>query len=387
VTSNQASPTRPPRSNAGPEARCSVCIPTYRRPWELTMCLEALKRQTEPPDEIIVSDAGGDAETPRVVRACAEGRPWTVRHCPTPRSGLPWQRWWAYQHSHGSPESLVFFLDDDVRLAPDALATIRAAYRRQPDLAGAGFAITFGDSGANSSSTDTSTTTPTPTRALRERDTPTTTLRERWLGIAGARPGTITAGGLTIIQPVPGVDRRSIEVDWLSGGAMSFRRSVLDAVGPLDRLYALYDERIGVAEDSILCSRAHRHGRLLLIVGPYAWHPPIEHATRTESPTDGYLKGLLETWGRAHVVRWLASDRRASGRAWVRLASLELARAAKAALEHPLAPSRWQRIAGGLVGIQRTIRRWDRIPAHAGCRSIERSQREGDSHEHESQRA
>jgi GT2 family glycosyltransferase len=366
-----------------PNRWCSVCIPTYRRPRELAMCLEALMRQTEPPNEIIVSDAGGDPDTPHVVRACgAEGRPWTVRHCPTPRSGLPWQRWWAYQHSQGAPdttptrmvrasgapESLVFFLDDDVRLKPDALAAIRAAYRQQPDLAGVGFAITFGDS-----------------RASVFADPPT--LRERWLGIAGARPGTITPGGLTIIQPVPGGAPRSIEVDWLPGGAMSFRRSVLDAVGPLDRLYALYDERIGVAEDSILCSRASRHGRLLLIVGPYAWHPALEHATRTESPHDGYLKGLLETWGRAHVVRWLATDPRASGRAWARLASLELARATKAALRHPLAPSRWQRILGGMVGIQRTIRRWGRIPAHAGDRSIEPQSVEGESHERESQRA
>jgi GT2 family glycosyltransferase len=346
--------TRPPLAIARPDAWCSVCIPTYRRPRELAMCLQALMQQSEPPNEIIVSDAGGDPETPEVVRACGGGGPWTVRHCPTPRSGLPWQRWWAYQHSHGSPQSLVFFLDDDVRLAPDALATIRATYRQRPDLAGAGFAITFGDGCANTS-------------ANISADSDAPTLRERWLGIAGARPGTITAGGLTIIQPAPKADdRRSLDVDWLSGGAMSFRRSVLDAVGPLDRLYALYDERIGVAEDSILCNRAKRHGPLLLIVGPYAWHPAIEHATRTESPTDGYLKGLLETWGRAHVLRWLARDRRASGRAWARLASLELARASKAALRHPLAPARWQRILGGLVGIQRTIRKWDRIPLQAG---------------------
>jgi GT2 family glycosyltransferase len=358
------------------DAWCSVCIPTYRRPRELAITLDALMQQTEPPNEIIVSDAGGDAETPHVVRACGgDGRPWTVRHCPTTRSGLPWQRWWAYRHSQGSPESLVFFLDDDVRLSHDALATIRAAYRKQPDLAGVGLAITFGDGRASASA-------------------PASTLRERWLGIAGARPGTITPGGLTIIQPAPDEHIRSIDVDWLSGGAMSFRRSVLDAIGPLDRLYALYDERIGVAEDSILCRRASRLGRLLLTVGPYAWHPPIEHATRTESPTDGYRKGLLETWGRAHVVRWLASDPRASRSAWTRLASLELARAAKAALRDPLAPSRWQRIAGGLVGIQRTIRGWDDIPAQAGTETGDRSidasewsQREGESHERESQRA
>ena len=88
---------------------------------------------------------------------------------------------------------------------------------------------------------------------------------------------------------------------------MSFRRHVLEAIGPLHHLYTLYDARIGKAEDAILSSRARRHGRLLLIVEPCARHPAFEQATRTANPQDGYRKGLLETWGRAHVLRWLAS--------------------------------------------------------------------------------
>src|SRR5262249_51359692 len=92
-------------------------------------------------------------------------------------------------------------------------------------------------------------------------------------------------------------------------------------------------------------------------------------ATRTESPQDGYQKGLLETWGRAHTLRWLASDLASYPVAWARVASLELARSLKAAMRQPTQLSRWKRIAGGLVGIERTIRQWNRIPAHPGSPS------------------
>jgi GT2 family glycosyltransferase len=341
---------------------CSVCIPTYRRPSELLACLAALERQRTLPEEIIVSDAGGDSETRAVLDAFRHARAWTLRHCRTDRTGLPWQRWWAFQHSTGS---LILFLDDDVRLTPDAVTRLVATYERTPDIAGAGFAIAYDGCGVG----------------FRH----SSRLRERWLGISGARPGTITPGGISIELPLKERPRRDgasthagqgsevddvneaeevEEVEWLSGGAMSYRREVLEATGPLDRLFALYDERIGKAEDSLLSSRARRYGRLVMIPGIYARHPALEQATRTESPQDGFHKGLLETWGRAHVLRWLARDSGAAFRAWLRVASLEMARALRAAARHPIASARWSRIAGGLVGIQRTVRRWRRIPAH-----------------------
>jgi len=322
---------------------CSVCIPTYRRAKELAGCLGALASQATPPDEIVVSDAGGDHETRAVLASFSRGYQWSLRHCATERRGLPWQRWWAFQHSTGS---IAFFIDDDVRLMPDAIAVLLNTYQRMPGIVGAGFAIAYDGS---SLGVDTSIG-----------------LRERWLGIAGARPGTVTPGGITIELPLKERDGEIEEVEWLPGGAMSYRREVLEAVGPLDRLYDLYDAHIGRSEDSLLSTRVRCHGPLVMIPGVYATHPALEHATRTESPQDGYQKGLLETWGRAHVLRWLARDAGAAFRAWLRAASLEIARAVKAVLAQPVASSRWLRIAGGIVGIQRTIRRWRAIPAHPG---------------------
>jgi GT2 family glycosyltransferase len=352
------------------DERLSVCIPACGRPRELAACLDALMLQDEPPDEIVVSDAGGDAETRSLLRSYRVrhypiGR-CPVRHYPTTRRALPWQRWWAFEHAFGS---IVMFIDDDIRLAPDAIARLRAAYREHPDAAGVGFPITYQATPWAYDICD-----PAP---LRDAPPTAPALRERWLGIAGKTRGSITPGGQTVdlpalplspaspARPSPPTDEPGggiVDVDWLSGGAMSFRRTVLDAIGPLHHLFALYDARIGKAEDAILSSRARRHGRLLLIVEPCARHPAFEQATRTANPQDGYRKGLLETWGRAHVLRWLASDPHAAGRAWVRLASLEIARASKAALRRPASAAPWQRLLGDVVGIQRTFRRWHEIP-------------------------
>lgn len=372
---------------------CSVCIPTYRRPTELTACLGALMRQVTPPDEVVISDAAGDDETRVVIDRYREGvrggPPWAVRHCHTVRTGLPWQRWWAFRHATGS---IALFIDDDVRLEPEAVARLMATYRRLPDIAGAGFAIAYDDAGIGG-----------PAASSR--------LRERWLGIAGARPGSITAGGISIELPLRAAvrhkaDERHVdesagrgraaaasagtnadtdtdtdsdadadtaadagveEVDWLSGGAMSYRREALEATGPLERLFDLYDQRIGKAEDSLLSLCVRRYGRLVMIPGLYARHPALVVATRTESPQDGFDKGLLETWGRAHVLRWLARTPADAFRAWMRVASLELARAGREALRHPAAASHWQRLGGGAVGIARTLRRWPGIPAQPNC--------------------
>jgi len=326
---------------------CSVCIATYKRPKELAACLDALIRQTELPDEIIVSDAGGDRETRDVVEASRRRQESLIRHCPTERTALPWQRWWAFQHGCGS---IAVFLDDDVRLMPEALAVLGSASRQAPDIVGVGFPITYDEH--------------RPDRAPQERQEPQepATIRERWLGIAGARPGSITAGGITVDLPMTNGHVEAMDVEWLSGGAMSFRRDVLESIGPLDALFALYDARIGKAEDAILSSRARRHGRLLVIAGPYARHPALAIATRTANPQDGYHKGLLETWGRAHVLRWLADDPACASQAWRRIASLEVARALAAALRHPAASPRWHRLLGDIIGIGRTIRHWDHIP-------------------------
>src|SRR4028119_2218952 len=106
----------------------SVCIATHERHRLLKTTLEALASQSRLPDEIVVSDSSSNKENEEVVRAFAQSRTsLAVKYVKSERSALPWQRWWAFSHSSGE---IVLFVDDDVRLAPPALETLEATYRK-----------------------------------------------------------------------------------------------------------------------------------------------------------------------------------------------------------------------------------------------------------------
>lgn len=151
---------------------------------------------------------------------------------------------------------------------------------------------------------------------------------------------------------------------------MSFRREVLQAIGPLQHLYALYDAGIGKGEDAVLSHQATRYGRLLLLRGHFALHPPAGAALQTAYATSGYRKGLCETWGRANTLRWLAADASAYRTAWTRHVTFELGRAAKQLIAAPWQVHRWARLAGILVGAGYATANRSRIPRTPGNRTV-----------------
>ncbi|HWC64967.1 MAG TPA: glycosyltransferase, partial [Thermoanaerobaculia bacterium] len=283
-----------------------------------------------------------------VVSALAARRPdLRVRHLPSSRRALPWQRWWAFSHSTGD---WVLFLDDDVRLAEAALETLdreRAAAARRGPVAGIGFVLTWDGPGEQ------------PRRDV-------TSLKERWLGTASHRPGALTPGGQTVsfFGLPPG---ETVEVDTLWGGAMAFRRDVLRELSCLDNLVALYESGSGRGEDGVLSRCASRYGSLWLVNRPLAFHP---RRRRGPAPyaRSGWRLGMTATWGRAHVMRWLASDPRAYAREWRRLAALEIVRALAAAARRPWHGDGWMQIGGAAAGIARSAARWNDIPRHARSR-------------------
>jgi cellulose synthase/poly-beta-1,6-N-acetylglucosamine synthase-like glycosyltransferase len=56
--------------------KLSVIIPSYRRPLDLKRCLEALKRQSRPADEVLVIVREDDTETSQLVSAYSETLQW-----------------------------------------------------------------------------------------------------------------------------------------------------------------------------------------------------------------------------------------------------------------------------------------------------------------------
>ncbi|MBO7747319.1 glycosyltransferase [Paenibacillus sp. MWE-103] len=109
-------------SDAPAGGRLSVVVPARNEARNLPHLLGSLQAQTRRPFEIIVVDDGSEDDT----RAVAERFGVTVvAGTPPPAgwTGKNWAVWNGYKRSSGE---LIAFLDADVRLAPDALASLLA---------------------------------------------------------------------------------------------------------------------------------------------------------------------------------------------------------------------------------------------------------------------
>lgn len=338
--------------------RISVCISTHERSAILPRVLGGLAIQDRPADEIVVVDSSRSDASADVVQEFAEAHPrLPIRHVRSPEPALPWNRWLGFTESVGD---VILFLDDDVRLAAPALRTLQDAYRapapRDRPVSGVGFLFTW-DDGAQQ------------VRHPHE-------LKERWLGTSRRATGTMGPGGIPV-TPAGLLADHPVPVDHFWGGAMSYRRDVLARIGYLDRLVALYRAGIGRAEDIVLSTCARAHGDLLLITQPYARHPRVVATASTPYARGGWRMGVTNTWGKAHTLRWAATDRRAHRRDVVRLITLELARSAWQVLRRPLGSAGWRRLAGSVYGAGRTIVRWRRIPASPRSASADNEARPG----------
>lgn len=328
--------------------RISVCIATHERPERLRGTIAALERQTLRPHEVVISDSSRVED--RVLLRELAASPLGIKRVRSERRALPWQRWWAFCHAAGD---ILFFLDDDIVLREDGVATLARAWERlekesKEPTAGVGLIVV--DSQGN--------------RTPRRNRSP----RERWLGLSGLADGRVSPGGLTVSL---GGSREAglVEADWLSGGAMSYRRTVLEGVGVLDCLVALYEEGYGKGEDAVFAAQARRFGSLWVVTDAIARHCDEAGTQARAVPQAGWRRGMWGTWGRAHTMRWIATDRRALSRTWLRVACLEVARSLTLLLRTPLSGGAWARLAGSVWGSVRSVVRWNRIPS--GPRSAE----------------
>lgn len=327
----------------------SICIATHERSRLLVSTLDAIAKQVRLPDEIVVSDSSQTDQTRQVVIAFQEMNPYLqLKYVPSECRALPWHRWNGFQHSTGQ---IVFFMDDDIILMPEALQMLERAYQNlftQQDrqaIGGVGFYLILDDG----------------SEKLRSR----TSFEERWLGIATLPSASITSGGLG----VPAKSMPSgilVEVGRLSGGCMSYRREVLEKIGLLDGLVDLFVRRIGPSEDAVLSHYARQEGKLFMVTHSLAIHPSGDNAVHTVDAGNGWYKGMTETWGRAHTMRWMSSDAKAYRRQWLRVSTLEILRAVWwGILRKPFSGGSWSRLAGGLYGFLLAIWKWKAIPPSA----------------------
>jgi glycosyltransferase involved in cell wall biosynthesis len=325
----------------------SICIATHEREKLLHSTLEKIAGQTRPPDEIVISDSSRQCKTEQLVAAFQQTMDsLPVKYVKSDRKALPWQRWNGFQASNGD---IIYFMDDDISLAPDALQVLEKTYHElfasfgREAVAGVGF-YTFLDDGS-------------------EKIRHPQSFEERWLHISSLPSGTITPGGLGV--PPSGLSKNTtVEIGRLIGGRMSFRREILQQIGLLEELAALYDAGLGRGEDTVLSYYAAKAGKLFMITFPLAAHLRDERATKTAFATDGWKKGMAETWGRAHTMRWMATDLPLYREQWARVASLEILRSIWwGILRKPLSRKSWSRLSGAIYGFFLGIIAWREIPA------------------------
>ncbi len=112
----------------------TVIIPTYRRPNDLCRCLEALKRQERPADQIIVTVRDSDGETAAFLRS--------YNHAPLPlhivRVSVPGVLAAMTAGLEEAEGEIIALTDDDTAPYPDWLRRIEAHFAADPKAGGVG---------------------------------------------------------------------------------------------------------------------------------------------------------------------------------------------------------------------------------------------------------
>jgi succinoglycan biosynthesis protein ExoA len=212
--------------------RLSVVICTKDRPRELGTCLDSLAAQRSMPLEVLVVDASATPPTEvvegfrRRVSCAVE----LIRAAP----GLPRQRNIGIRAARGD---VVMFFDDDVVLEPDYLQELARVYDRDAAR------VVGGVGGAQ-------VPDPTPRESAARR------AFARVFLLAGYGAGRLKPSGYAEYALSPAVE---MEVDFLSGCNMSFRREVFAD--------ELFDERLtgyAIGEDLQFSYRVSRRWKLVL---------------------------------------------------------------------------------------------------------------------------
>lgn len=100
----------------------SLIVPVYNGGSHWARVLDAIARLDPAPGEVIVVDDGSTDTS----RALAAARGWHVLNTPKPRSGPAAARNLGAAHARGD---VLFFIDADVLVYPDAIARVRTALR------------------------------------------------------------------------------------------------------------------------------------------------------------------------------------------------------------------------------------------------------------------
>jgi GT2 family glycosyltransferase len=239
-----------------------LIICTRNRPDDLERCLGSVLAQERVPATTTVVDSSDSDASKRVVETYAARWPagHTITHLAS-EPGLPHQRSVGLRATH---EPIVHYVDDDTVLEPAYLGAIVGTFER--DAIGA-----IGGVGGF--------VTNQPPHRYRRLDL--------WLGLDSVHEGTVLPSGRNVrvyAQPASDVD-----VDWLPGCAMSYRRAVLELAPP--------DESAPFEGEDVEWSyRVRQHARLVVTPGARIAH--LQSPTNRHSVEAACTAELVSRWRR-----------------------------------------------------------------------------------------
>ena len=224
------------------EFKPSIIIPTYNRPSELRNCIKSILNQTIKPFEIIIVDDGNLSELP-FEKECKDAGI-QYRYLKKHKPGLTESRNEGIKLATGD---IIFFLDDDVVLFPDYVEEILNIYQsdKRGLIGGVGGLI------ANSQPKKLS-------HRLRR-------IVDIFFLVSGFNEGKILPSGFATnfgVKRIP--SKKKMEVDFLSGGVMSFKKEIFKEFSFDNERYINY----GLGEDQDFSYRVSR--KYKLIVNPKA---------------------------------------------------------------------------------------------------------------------
>lgn len=246
--------------------KLAFVVATKDRPEEFRRMWRSLCRQTRPPDEVVVVDAGAAPSPPEGLDPAL----FVTKHV---RADLPSA---ARQRNMGldavGPDTdLVGFLDDDAVLEEDAVAEMLRFWEGSDGaVGGAAFNLVNHP--------------PLDLAGLKHTDLAGS------LGLYSKRPGAVAPSGF---QTMIGCVERTVWTGWLPSGASVWRREVF-------RNHR-FDEWFGgysYLEDLDFSYRVAREYRLAVVAGARYRHLPAAGGRGS-----GYVFGLREVLNRVRFVR------------------------------------------------------------------------------------
>ncbi len=209
----------------------ALVLCTRNRPDDVDGALTVIAAQTRAPEMVAVIDSSNSTATREIVHG--HGTTWPSSRPPIHVASEPSL---THQRRVGiacTVSDVVLFADDDVRLGHGYVDAVMRAF--ESDTAG-------GIGGVGGYLVNAA---PRHVRVL-----------DRWFGLDSDREGAVLASGRN--TPVVTKPNALLDVEWLSGAAMSFRRALLEREPPDEERFPFE------GEDVELSFRIGRHARLAI---------------------------------------------------------------------------------------------------------------------------